>query len=463
MDYSRFKFNLLLRIAAISFSTFLLAEFIDGGFFQLSVLLITALITFQIISLLKFLDLNKEFVQFSVSEQQNSSNETEPESLEGLEGDDTELLSRYRQLQQKLTDLRNEKDAQSQYLKTIVQHLGIGLMTFNRAGNVQIINSTAKKLLRVKHLKNISGLLKLSEPLVKSIQSLKTGGQDLVKIQHEGYTYQLSIYAIELTLKGEPFKLITLQNIQSELEEKEMEAWQNLIRVLTHEIMNSVTPISSLAATVDGDLKSSIKENKDLYEIDREDMADIHRAIQTIQRRSEGLIRFVGDFRNLTRIPIPRLKEVKVNEIFERVLTLLKHDLDQNHINIGTSVKPSDLSIKVDPELIEQVMINIVKNAIQALEEREDKHIHLSAACDEKNDVTIRIKDNGAGIDEEALSKIFIPFFTTKKNGSGIGLSLSKQIMRQHKGAIKVVSNLDQGTEFSLRFEGQELEEVPVV
>ena len=303
----------------------------------------------------------------------------------------------------------------------------------------------------------------MSQPLVKSIENLKTGGQDLIKIQDEGYTVQLSIYAIELTLKGEPFKLITLQNIQSELEEKEMEAWQNLIRVLTHEIMNSVTPISSLAATVDGDLTSNIQENKDRYEIDKEDLDDIHRAIQTIQRRSEGLIRFVSDFRNLTRIPIPRMKEVKVQEIFERVLTLLKHDLDEHAISVVTSIKPQDLIVKVDPELIEQVMINIVKNAIQALEEETDRHIRLSASKDNKDNITIRIKDNGPGIDEEALTKIFIPFFTTKKNGSGIGLSLSKQIMRQHKGAIKVVSHIDQGTEFSLRFEDQTIEKVPVV
>ena len=461
MDYNQLKFNLLLRIAAISFSTFLLAEFLQDGLFQLSILLITTLIIFQVISLLRFLDLNKTMVQLLNQETEDEKPQPVAEEWPGEE--DEELYDRYQKLQQKLTDLRNEKDAQSQYLKTIVQHLGIGLMTFDQSGDIQIINTTAKKLLRVKHLKNISGLNHFSEPLVKSFEELKTGGQDLVKIQHEGYTYQLSIYAIELTLKGEPFKLITLQNIQSELEEKEMEAWQNLIRVLTHEIMNSVTPISSLAATVDGDLKNNIEENKDRYEIEKDDLDDIHRAIQTIQRRSEGLIRFVSDFRNLTRIPIPQMKQVKVKEIFERVLTLLKHDLDQFNVSVLTSVKPAELMLKVDPELIEQVMINIVKNAIQALEERSDKQIKLSARLDNKNSVTIRIKDNGAGIDEEALGKIFIPFFTTKKNGSGIGLSLSKQIMRQHKGAIKVVSNLDEGTEFSLRFEDQELEKVSVV
>jgi nitrogen fixation/metabolism regulation signal transduction histidine kinase len=461
MDYNQFKFNLLLRIAAISFSTFLLAEFIQDSLIQLSTLLICALIIFQLFSLLKFLDINRELiVQFI--KQEPSKNQVQSDTPAWTGEEDQELIQRYNLLQQKLSNLRNEKDAQSQYLKTIVQHLGIGLITFDRTGNIQIINTTAKKLLKVKHLKNISGLAEFSEPLVNSFQSLKTGGQDLIKIQHEGYTYQLSIYAIELTLKGEPFKLITLQNIQSELEEKEMEAWQNLIKVLTHEIMNSVTPISSLAATVDGDLSNNIEENKDHYEINKEDLDDIHQAIQTIQRRSEGLIRFVSDFRNLTRIPIPQLKEVRVKEIFQRVITLLKHDLDQDNISVFTSIKPAELLLKVDPELIEQVMINIVKNAIQAFEEEPQKEIKLSARRD-KNNVTIRIKDNGAGIDEEALGKIFIPFFTTKKNGSGIGLSLSKQIMRQHKGAIKVVSNLDVGTEFSLRFEDQELEKIPVI
>ncbi len=460
MGYNQFKINILLRIAAITFSAFLLAEFINESFLQLSTLLMAALLVFQTVSLLRFLEVNQGNIEeFLHKNRGDNDAHADPNNAPT----DQDLSEQHAQLQKKFHDLKHEKDAQSQYLKTIVQHLGIGLLTFDRQGDVQIINTTAKKLLRVKHLNNISSLNHLSEPLVESFKSLKTGGQDLIKIQDEGYTVQLSVYAIELTLKGEPFKLITLQNIQSELEEKEMEAWQNLIRVLTHEIMNSVTPISSLAATVDGDLASNMEESRDHYQIDKEDLDDIHRAIQTIQRRSEGLIRFVSDFRNLTRIPIPQLKEVRVKELFDRVLTLLKHDLDQENVNVISSIKPSDLMVRVDPELIEQVMINIVKNAIQALEEEPHKQIKLSASRDNKHNITIRIKDNGPGIDEEALTKIFIPFFTTKKNGSGIGLSLSKQIMRQHKGAIKVVSHIDEGTEFSLRFEDQALEKVPVI
>ena len=460
MGYKQFKFNLLLRIAAIVLSVFLLADFFNESIFQPATWLLVALVVFQLISLIKFLDqrqIDLEPTDVPVSAEAS-------DHLNVVNDGDPVDQGAYQKLHKKFTDLKNDKDAQSQYLKTIVQYLGIGLLTFNKQGDVQIINATAKKLLRVNQLKNISGLTTLSEPLVESFKTLKTGGQDLIKIQQEeGYTIQLSVYAIELTLKDENFKLITLQNIQSELEEKEMEAWQNLIRVLTHEIMNSVTPISSLAATVDHDLMESTQIDDGFCRIEREDLRDIHMAIQTIQRRSAGLIRFVSDFRNLTRIPIPKLKMVRAQELFDRVLTLLKNDMEENEISVQTHIDESDLSFQADPELIEQVMINIIKNAIQALDDEvEDKLIEISAQKDDKNNTTIRIKDNGPGIDEEALGKIFIPFFTTKKNGSGIGLSLSKQIMRQHKGAIKVVSNLDEGTEFSLRFREPEPETADV-
>ena len=461
MGFRQFKFNLLLRIAAIILSVFLLADFFNESIFQPATWLLVALVVFQAISLIKFLDKQGETDLINPEE---DPSEEQSDQLHATAQNQPVNHNVYKKLHTKYTNLKNDKDAQSQYLKTIVQYLGIGLLTFNKNGEVQIINATAKKLLRVNQLKNIEGLKTLSEPLVESFKTLKTGGQDLITIQQdEGYTVQLSVYAIELTLKDEDFKLITLQNIQSELEEKEMEAWQNLIRVLTHEIMNSVTPISSLAATVDHDLMETMETEEGFCRIEKEDLKDIHMAIQTIQRRSAGLTRFVSDFRNLTRIPIPQLKVVQAKELFDRVLTLLKNDMEENRIKVQTHIDQADLSFQADPELIEQVMINIIKNAIQALDEESDeKLIEISALKDDKNNTTIKIKDNGPGIDEEALSKIFIPFFTTKKNGSGIGLSLSKQIMRQHKGAIKVVSNLDKGTEFSLRFREPEPETADV-
>jgi signal transduction histidine kinase len=282
---------------------------------------------------------------------------------------------------------------------------------------------------------------------------LKTGGRDLIKISKQGDEIQLDVYAIELSLLGKAFKLVSIQNIQSELEEKEMEAWQNLIRVLTHEIMNSVTPISSLAATVETELDEFVKAGSDVAEIKNDQIEDFYLSVKTIHNRSESLIKFVSDFRNMTRIKLPNLEETKVNDILEHVTMLLKPDFEQHGITTKISVNP-ELSITIDKEQIEQVIINVVKNGVQALaaDEKENKSLTITAMPYESGGAYLSIADNGVGIEEEALKKIFIPFFTTKKHGSGIGLSLSKQIMRNHGGNISATSKIGEGTEFTLKF-----------
>jgi signal transduction histidine kinase len=316
------------------------------------------------------------------------------------------------------------------------------------------MNVEAKRLLNKTQIKNIKELSSFSPPLVECLQRLKTGGRELIKIPYNGSTLPVSIYVIELAMQNEHFKLVSLQNIQSELEEKEMEAWQNMIRILTHEIMNSVTPISSLASTVNDDILRYIQNEEESVYPAKEDLEDIQLAIRTIQRRSEGLIRFVSDFRNLTRIPNPRIKEVKASELISEVVLLLKKDFDENQITIQVNIIPEDLVISLDKELIGQVLINLLQNATHALSDTEDRdrEIEITALIGSQASPDIIIRDNGTGIDEEALGRIFIPFFTTKKQGSGIGLSLSKQIMRKHNGGISVKSEIDKGTEFTLRF-----------
>ena len=331
-----------------------------------------------------------------------------------------------------------------------MQHVGIGLITFNKKGEIQIINSSAKKLIGIEAIQNIYELSKVSPKLVESLVKLKTGGSDLVDFTQEGNRIQLSIYVIELVLRGEEFKLVSVQNIQSELEEKEMDAWQNLIRVLTHEIMNSVTPLSSLAATVKDNLVDNIEDN---VPIEKEELEDIYLAVQTIERRSQGLIRFVSDFRNLTKIPQPKLATESVSHVLEHIQVFFNHEFAAKEVHATFNVEPVNLAFNIDKELIDQVLINIMQNAVHALDENtEEKHIIVRAFVNEYKRPVISIRDNGSGIDEEALSKIFIPFFTTKKQGSGIGLSLSKQIMRKHGGSITVKSVLNEGTEFTLRF-----------
>ena len=352
----------------------------------------------------------------------------------------------------KLKSKREEQEADYQYLKNIVQHIGIGLITFNEVGNVQIINTAAKRLLKIKQIKNIKSLEAVSTSLVDTFSRLTTGGRDLVRVEVGEETVQLAVYAIELTLRNEQYKLISIQNIQNELEEKEMEAWQNLVRVLTHEIMNSVTPISSLAATVNTELKEQLVNGSDVHQIPNEELEGLQLAVHTIQRRSEGLIKFVSDFRNLSQIPIPKLSKFDVKQTLEEIEVLFKKELKENKISFFIKSSAETLTLHADKALIEQVLINLIKNAIQAFDEQIHRRIDVTASMNEKNRLIISVKDNGNGIDEEALEKIFIPFFTTKKSGSGIGLSLSRQIMRQHQGTMAVKSKIDHGTEFFLRF-----------
>lgn len=350
---------------------------------------------------------------------------------------------------QKLRVSRKEKDSEHQFFKNIVQHVGIGILTFKRDGSIQTMNTAAKRLLKVTRADTVEDLREVDEGLVDTILKLKTGGRELIRLKTGDETLQLSIFAIELTLRDEEVKLISMSNIQSELDEKEMEAWQNLVRVLTHEIMNSVTPISSLAGIVEEELGRKIQYEQD---IKNDELGDMHLSLQTISRRSAGLIRFVKEFRNLTHIPKPKLAEIPVKPLLEEMAMLHKKELADHGVAIYCSVEPENLFILADKTMIEQVLINLIKNAIQAFDEQPDKRIDLVARSNEKGRAVISVKDNGSGIDNEAMEKIFIPFFSTKKTGSGIGLSLSKQIMLQHEGRITVKSKLGEGTEFILRF-----------
>lgn len=449
MGFKNFRFLLVIRLIFVIGTIMLLAYVVFESPNSVNSTFLILIITIQIYFLIRSIDkTNREITSFLSSIKYDDFTTTYPTSGRGQSMN--ELYNEFNNVIKKFREIRADKEANYHYFRTIVQHVGIGLITFNKLGDIQIINSSAKKLIGVESLNNIFELSKVSAKLVESLIKLKTGGSALIELTNEGTKTQLSVYVIELVLRGEEFKLVSVQNIQSELEEKEMEAWQNLIRVLTHEIMNSVTPLSSLAATVETNLVDNIEDD---VPIEKEELEDIYLAVQTIKRRSEGLIRFVTDFRNLTRIPEPKLQEIEVKKVLDHISLLLNHEMASQDIDFRLNIVPTGLMFNIDKELIDQVLINLLQNAIHALDEIEsDKMIILNAFINEYGRPTLTIRDNGVGIDEEALGKIFIPFFTTKKQGSGIGLSLSKQIMRKHGGAITVKSVMNEGTEFTLRF-----------
>ena len=451
MDFNNTKRIVLYRIGFIILTSFFLASQLYSDGFILTELVITALLIFQVVLLVKYTEKSKsEVMSFLSSIKHDDLGRSY--STDSKNKEVNKLNAELNRVLLDLKEVRKEKEAEYQYLKNIVQHIGIGLITFNQAGEIQIMNTSAKKLLRVGNIKNVSDLRTVNENMVDTFRRLRTGGRDLLRFEIGGEIVQLAIYAIELTLSGELYKLVSVQNIQNELEEKEMEAWQNLVRVLTHENMKSVTPISSLANSVEEDLNLQLDSTEDNQTLSNDDFEDMHLAIQTIKKRSEGLITFVQDFRNLTHIPKPKLAEIKIKELLDELIVLHKNEIKESGVIVNCQIDPENLTINADKTLIDQVLINLLKNALQAFDEQTNKLVQLSAFFDEKSRPIISIKDNGNGIDDEALEKIFIPFFTTKKSGSGIGLSLSRQIMRQHQGVLGVKSKVDEGTEFFLRF-----------
>lgn len=450
MDFN-FKSPILPRVAFLAGSIFLFTFFLFSRGDWMFALVFLGLTLFQ----LKLLIENIDRSNTNIASFLDSIKFDDLSYSFKTESDDPLVKRLHQELNEamlKLRSSRREKDSEFLFFKNIVMHVGIGLLVFKEDGKIEIFNSAARKLLKVNKADNIADLKEVSETLVNVFTKLKTGGRELTRLKIGEEVVQLSIYAIELTLRGENVKLVSLQNIQSELEEKEMEAWQNLVRVLTHEIMNSVTPISSLAGIVEEELKPFVKEENGGTALSKDQLADIHLSLQTISKRSEGLIQFVKEFRSLTSIPKPKPVQIDVRTLLDELVMLHRKEISEKNIQLTISVYPEDLTLSADKNMIEQVIINLLKNAIQAFDESEERKIDVRAYLNEKSRPVIAIKDTGSGIDPEALEKIFIPFFTTKKTGSGIGLSLSRQIMRQHQGTLTVKTTVGKGTEFLMRF-----------
>lgn len=343
---------------------------------------------------------------------------------------------------------RSEKEEQGQYLNTVVQQVRTGILSFDTDGNIQLMNTNAKRFIGISNIKNLHELININPKLYHSINSVGPGKSELYKGGNELY---LTIQATELRIRGTDVKLITLQNIQPELQKQELEAWQNLTRVLRHEIMNSITPISSLTSTLREILDHDMKKNNGHYELKEEGAEDLREGLSTIENRSKGLIKFIDAYREYTSLPKPKIATVRLRDLIEHVAQLMKPELKKTNISFHHYCNSEYLTIQADLDMIEQVLINLLKNAIEALAETENPTLELIGRYDE-NAVKIEVIDNGSGIIKEALEHIFVPFYTTKRTGSGIGLSLSRQIMQMHNGSITVESEPDVKTVFTLRF-----------
>src|SRR5664279_3870055 len=359
------------------------------------------------------------------------------------------LRDGFNQINSTFKVISKEKETQYQYLQKILELIDTGILSYELdSGEVMWMNESLKKMLQVPYLKTIHSLARRDNLLYEDIIALKPGDGKINKAHLEKGSFKVLLSATAFQTEGKIFKLIAFQNINEALDETESKAWQKLLSVMTHEIMNSVAPISSLADTLKNRLEKSVSHmtNKSAA------VHDLELGIETIKRRSEGLLKFAETYRNLNKITTPSLKTIYVRDLFEGLHQLMEPTLAQKNIELEIVLKDTGLIVQADTSLVEQVLINLIVNAMEAVKDVPEPRIVLSAYNLNNRKIIVKVSDNGPGMTEEIMDKIFIPFFSTKKNGSGIGLSLCKQIMMLHKGNIQVQSRIGEGTAFSLQF-----------
>jgi len=345
--------------------------------------------------------------------------------------------------------ISKEKETQYQYVQKILELVDTGILSYQEeSGEVVWMNEALKNLLQLPYLKTIHSLAKRDGQLYNSIILLKPGEGRIATAHHDKSSFKILLSATAFQTEGKKFKLIAFQNVNEALDETESKAWQKLLSVMTHEIMNSIAPISSLAET----LKSRLKQSVNLLNNETGAVDDLELGIDTIKRRSEGLLKFAETYRNLNKITTLNLRKIYVRNLFENLHHLMQPTLEQKNIDLEIILKDTDLQLEADTNLLEQVLINLLVNAIEAVKEKTEPRIILSAYVANNKKTIVKVSDNGTGMTEEVIDKIFIPFFSTKKHGSGIGLSLCKQIMMLHKGTMQVQSTEGEGTSFLLQF-----------
>lgn len=445
MTFKNFYLNSIFRVILLTLSIFVFFYLLLSKNYLLAPVLIGIFIIFQVVSLIRYINkTNRDLAGFL--ESIRFSEFTRTFQNEGYGASFDELNKAFNDVIRDFQQVRSEKEEHFHYLQSIVQNIDVSIIAYTKDGEVEMVNKAAKKLFQINSLKNVHSLETLSKELVDTLINIKAGQNALVKVQDEDDILQLAVYATELKIKTKQITLATIKNIQNVLEEQETEAWQKLIRVLTHEIMNSITPIASISSTIEMMLKQSEEA------MDKESIDEMQQAIQTISRRSTGLLHFVNTYRNLTKIPKPIFKISSIKTLLKNIEMLMEEEMEKKNIVFSISLTPENIEISLDEQLIEQVLINLLKNAIHAVEGRPSPTIEVKAFFNKRGRVTVQVIDNGVGILKEVIDKIFIPFFTTKPTGSGIGLSLSKQIIRLHNGSITASSEPEIGTTFTITF-----------
>ncbi len=450
MGFKSFAFGITLRIILMVVVVYIGVFFFINDQSYVQAALFTVMVFFQTLNLIAYGNTtNRKITRFleSIRYSDFSSSFTK----------DSKLGNSFREMNMSFNEVieafkktRAEKEENMLFLQIMIQHINTGILSFDSHGKIGVINGAAKQLLQIPQFKDINDLGKLSVELLKNVLNLKPGGSFSIKINPE---LHLNVQSAAFKMEGNSWTLLSFQNIKSELQKNELQAWQNLTKVLRHEIMNSMTPIASLANSLGTILEEDVEEQDGgALLLEKESYVDLSEGLETIAKRSTGLVDFVNAYRDYTNIPQPVLKRFTLKRLIDNICVLLKEDLAKDSIQLVSEINPEEMEILADQELIQMILINLVKNAKEASAKATNRTIILKAGIGNHSHPFIQVIDHGEGIVEEAIERIFIPFYTTKKTGSGIGLAISRQIMNLHRGNLEVVSDPKVRTVFTLGF-----------
>jgi len=357
------------------------------------------------------------------------------------------LLKVNKQIQQIYVENRQ----QEQYFQALLEHAATGMFTFNKKGFILHSNNLTKQLFEVDVLTHINQLERIDPKLFQTVKEIQPSEQRLITLHNEKGIIQLLIKSNSFISDQEELMLLSVHDIKNQLDEKELESWRKLIRVMMHEIMNSITPITSLSESLAGYFYSEGRV-KLPTEINEKTITTTIRGLEVIREQGKGLINFVESYRKITRLPAPNKKIFPVINLIDNIRIISSSFINAEQVELVCDVNPTELELHADEKQISQVLINLVKNAFQANEENDNAMIKISAKIGDNGRPEIKVTDNGPGITDELMDKIFVPFFTTKEAGSGIGLSVSRQIMQMHGGNLKIVSVPGKATSAILLF-----------
>ena len=448
MGFNRFRLYVLIRVIILflTVAAFVYLIFFDRKY--VTTVVTGFLIVFEVFELFNYIEsTNKKLKRFFDAIKYNDFNM-------GFTHDN-KLGKTFKELNMAFKDVvdailaeRKKREEFFQQLNVVVESIGTGILSIDESGRVVLINRAAHQLLGLENLRNVGDLNTKSPALAQVLQNLEAGEKATYK-NHKGQ--ELAIRETLYKLGNDSFRLLAFQDIKAELQAKELEAWQNLTKVLRHEIMNSIAPISSLTSTLSEILAEDLVKNNGSYTISDESVEDIGEGLSTISGRSQGLIDFVNAYRDYTNLPTPEKREFDISDLTRETIQLMKTDFEKDQVEVVFSAARQKLLILADSQLIQQVLINLVKNAREAVAGKPKGKVVVTTTQINQQTMVV-VEDNGAGITTEAREKIFMPFFSTKKRGSGIGLSLSKQIMQMHDGDITLESELGKGATFMLVF-----------